>query len=370
MNKEKYLFVIHGLPIGGAEKFLISLLSYFTKRKIHCDLILLSNDLTLLNQIPSNVSVTIIEKSRKIDFIHLFKLKDKIQFFSPDLIICINAYSYFLTKLSLLFSPYLKICLSHHSTIPFSLKNYLQTKLYFFFACSDDMIVFLCKSQSIYLKKKYSVKMGVTHIVYNGIDFEKYNQSLFNSRINYSNIDFKKRYVILMVARISPEKNHKDAILAIYELIIIHNCSVELQLVGSGDKIYQLTLQKLVDKLGISEFVIFKGSTSDTREFYLSADMFLLTSSSETFPISVIEAMSFGLPSVITDVGGAKELIVEGLNGYTVPVGNIKKITETCLRCIQQQWNVSRIREYAFNNFNQNNMFSSYEQIFHDYVSK
>lgn len=367
-SRLSYLFIIHGLPVGGAEKFLISLLSYFSDLGIRCQLMLLSNDKTLIKEVPAAVHLIHIPFSYKIDINSLSLIRRNIENLQPDLIICINAYSFFIAKMALVFSLRRKICLSHHSTKPFNFKNYLQTYLYLLMSTSFDLIIYLCYAQKSYLKEKYSINMFNERVIYNGIDHSRYNIKNFRDQNNTREIKQKVRHIILMVARISPEKNHKSAILTLKTLIKNYNRSVELRFLGSGDENYIADLKSFAISHGLSNDIKFLGFSEDVRIHYSSADMFLLTSSSETFPLSVIEAMSFGLPSVITDVGGASELIVDGFNGYTVPVDDIHLMAEKCQLVLNTSWDYQKISNYAKDKFNLENMLSAYNRAFDEYI--
>ena len=63
--------------------------------------------------------------------------------------------------------------------------------------------------------------------------------------------------------------------------------------------------------------------------YYKTADLFLLTSNYEGYGRSVIEAMTAGLPVVMTDVGLAREIVINGENGVVVPVGDTKAIVDS-----------------------------------------
>jgi glycosyltransferase involved in cell wall biosynthesis len=68
----------------------------------------------------------------------------------------------------------------------------------------------------------------------------------------------------------------------------------------------------------ISERVTFHGSQTDLIKFYQNADVFVLPSSYEGLPLVCLESMACGLPNLLTCVGGMKNLIKEGTNGYFI----------------------------------------------------
>ena len=91
-------------------------------------------------------------------------------------------------------------------------------------------------------------------------------------------------------------------------------------LVGEGDQ--RAALEAQAKNLGISDSVTFAGSTDDVAPFLQAADAFVLPSSAEGLPVSLLEAMSCALPCVGTDVVGTRELLQDGRNGRLVPFGN------------------------------------------------
>jgi|1048.fasta_scaffold00388_9 glycosyltransferase involved in cell wall biosynthesis len=363
----KYVFVIHGLPIGGAEKFLISLLHHFTEKRIDSYLILLSDDISLLHEVPDSVSVVKIKKSFKIDLSALFLLRRNLEFMQPDLIICINPYAFFIVKCATFFSHKYRICLSPHSTVPFNFKNKLQTYLYYSFFSSSDLIIFLCKTQKEYLVSKFPLRKSPSHIINNGIDLSYFQSNQDYNYLKKNDLDTSK--IILYVARLSPEKRHQDAIEVLKNLNIIHNDNIHLHIVGDGLSSYTMHIRKLVEDNNLSNFVHFMGSQRDVRPFYDSADLFLMTSSSETFSIAAIEAMSFGLPCVLTDVGGSSEIIMDDFNGYLCQPGNIIDITEKCSKALHKSWDKHKIISNVNLKYSKKSMLDQYDVAFSSFIN-
>lgn len=94
----------------------------------------------------------------------------------------------------------------------------------------------------------------------------------------------------------------------------------KLVLIGGGaDEQIALAKKKAVE-LGIADRVVFAGvlSSDEVYEQFKNASIYLGASLEEGFPNVFIEAMHYGLPIVATDVGGSKELVVEGKTGYLV----------------------------------------------------
>jgi N-acetyl-alpha-D-glucosaminyl L-malate synthase BshA len=77
-----------------------------------------------------------------------------------------------------------------------------------------------------------------------------------------------------------------------------------------------------VRRLGLEDRVVVRERVTDTEDYLQAADVGLVTSESESFCLSVLEAMCFGCPSVATAVGGIPEVIEDGTTGLLVPFGD------------------------------------------------
>jgi glycosyltransferase involved in cell wall biosynthesis len=220
-------FVIHGLPMGGAEKFMISIVNHLSEIDFEPFVILLSNDDTLASEIKSDIPIIKLLKHSRYDLTVSKRIKKVIEERGAHKIFCVNPYAYFLTKLSFLFDQHVQIFLSPHTTKPFSLYNWFQTFVYFSLIGKHDTMVYLCHRQQDYLTKKYHLPKCEQRVIYNGINTETFNPALYDNRIRNSirasySIDEHDK-LILLVARINPEKRHTDAIKALsITLSLIH----------------------------------------------------------------------------------------------------------------------------------------------------
>ena len=77
-----------------------------------------------------------------------------------------------------------------------------------------------------------------------------------------------------------------------------------------------------VRRLGIGDRVLVRENVIDVEDYLQAADLGLFTSESESFCLSMLEAMWFGCPSVSTSVGGIPEVVTSGESGLLVPPGD------------------------------------------------
>ena len=85
-----------------------------------------------------------------------------------------------------------------------------------------------------------------------------------------------------------------------------------------GDGVLRAALEQQSSELGILDSVSFVGSQANVGDWLRTARVFVLTSDSEGIALSLMEAMSCGLPAIVSDVGDLHELVVHGSNGYLV----------------------------------------------------
>ena len=132
--------------------------------------------------------------------------------------------------------------------------------------------------------------------------------------------------MIVSVGQFRPEKKQEDLISACAELVRA-GYPVHLVLVGDGPQ--RANLLRHVEVAGLSGRVHLLGQLADVRPALGAADLFVLSSVAvETFSNAALEAMATGLPVVLSDIGGASEMVVDGYNGYLYPPGDVSVLTK------------------------------------------
>jgi glycosyltransferase involved in cell wall biosynthesis len=120
---------------------------------------------------------------------------------------------------------------------------------------------------------------------------------------------------LLYVGRISKDKN-VEFLADVYERIIARGVRVNLLVVGDGPD-----LAEIQARLAPHGAVRFTGHVPHDRlpELYAQADLFVFPSTTDTFGMAVLEAQACGLPAVVSDIGGPKEIILDGETGWVLP---------------------------------------------------
>ena len=172
-----------------------------------------------------------------------------------------------------------------------------------------DWVVGICDATVANLKSMHMIAPRKIVRVYNGVSPVM--------RVAEHDRPAKEGFTLLFVGRLEPVKN---LVLLLHAFAEAHarNSRLRLWMVGDGHERAQL--EELSGMLGVSPFITFWGQQLDVASFYSAADLYVMSSRSEGLPMSLLQALSIGLPSVVTDVGGMAEVVRFAAAGMIVPL--------------------------------------------------
>jgi len=136
---------------------------------------------------------------------------------------------------------------------------------------------------------------------------------------------------LAMVARFEEPKDHATLL---QSLATLQSSEWELELIGGGPK--ESDMRSLAEQLGLGRRVHFTGQAANVAERLAEAQAFVLTSRSEGFPRSILEAMRAGLPVVASRVGGIAEAVRHRETGFIVPPNDGARLTAALRRVIAE----------------------------------
>jgi len=90
----------------------------------------------------------------------------------------------------------------------------------------------------------------------------------------------------------------------------------------------EFELRRKTVELGLADTALFIGHVSDVRSYLEVADLFVMSSDKEGLPLSLGEAMAYGVPCIATDVGGNKEIVSHGQTGLLVKPRSPEQLAE------------------------------------------
>ncbi|SEG17095.1 Glycosyltransferase involved in cell wall bisynthesis [Bryocella elongata] len=129
----------------------------------------------------------------------------------------------------------------------------------------------------------------------------------------------KRGFTLLFVGRLEPVKNLTTLLEGVAQARE-HVPGLACWIVGDGSA--RAGLEARAAELGLGDVVRFWGMRMDTAAFFSAADVFVMSSVTEGLPMSLLQAMSLGVPSILTDVGGMGEVSRLTQSGLLVPVGD------------------------------------------------
>ncbi len=159
-------------------------------------------------------------------------------------------------------------------------------------------------------------------IIHNGVDLAQFGcraDPSVRDEFGFEDDDF----VIAIIAALRPEKDH-DTLLHAARKVVDEYPHAKVLIVGDGPM--RPALEATSSELGLTDDIHFAGSRSDVSRLLGAVDVFVLCSTTECFPISLLEAMAAGRPAVCTAVGGIPEMIEEAVTGYLVPASNSERL--------------------------------------------
>lgn len=364
-QKKKILFATSGLCIGGAEKFLVSLVNNLDYSKFDCTIISFSKNNPLATKLDKEVKLKIFHRNSKFDTSPLLQTRKYINNWNPDLFFCLGFFSFFLIHLSNLFSLRKRNrIISYHTTIHRNRKDNLLMKVYSKLIRKTDKIISVCNKQIDYTTQHFKIDRSFFTAIHNGVDTSYWRppNSLNESSLirNQYGIPIDAK-VIIKTAAFRPEKNHKAAVDAFHLLNSYQSHNVYLLFVGDGA--LRTEMEEYVETLDLSDKILFTGNQDNVQPFYWASNIFTLTSNGvETFSIAALEALNTGLPCVLTDIGGANEMIENGVNGYLTKTDFVD-ICEHWNKALHTHFDKTGITASIKEKFSLDSMISKYVQL-------
>jgi glycosyltransferase involved in cell wall biosynthesis len=175
--------------------------------------------------------------------------------------------------------------------------------------------------------------------------------------------------VIGCVARLVPVKDHATLVRA-FAAVRASRPAIKLVLVGDGPS--RASIEALVREQAVSESVVFAGARMDGLNYHQLFDVSVLTSRSEGFPNSLVEAMAAGRPVIATGVGGNLDAVRDGHTGRLVPAGDVGALTAALQEMVESpelriQFGANGLTR-AKTEYRADRVFASLESMYQDLV--
>ena len=322
--KKKILIIIGSLELGGTEKQLFNTIKYL-KDTFNFEICLISNKGLLAESFEKlGIKVRTNFHKRKNTLFNFFSYYFLLPFhilrtvrnFEPSIIHYYLPQAYILAGFLPYIFPKKKFIMSRRS-LNFYQRKYPKILKTFEKILHKRMDLIIGNSLAVCNQLQHDEKVEKERciLIYNGIEPNKILKEKKNRKVS-----------LLCVANFIPYKNHLMLIMACRGLQ--KELGWKLTLVGKDSHGLVNNLMLIVKKNGLQKNIKFISQTKNLNPFLKSSDIGILTSDEEGFSNSILEYMNYSLPVVATNVGGNKEAIINGKNGFLVEKNNINQLTK------------------------------------------
>lgn len=173
-----------------------------------------------------------------------------------------------------------------------------------------DILITINKEDYALAKRKLKAKQ-IEYVPGVGIDTERFSECVINKAEKRKELGVPEDSMLLLsVGELNKNKNHETVIKALAKL---HNPNIYYLIAGKGG--LEDYLNELIENLDLKNNVKLLGHRADIAELYKVADICVLPSIREGLPVAVMEGMAAGLPLIVADNRGTRDLCQNNING-------------------------------------------------------
>jgi glycosyltransferase involved in cell wall biosynthesis len=188
-----------------------------------------------------------------------------------------------------------------------------------------DGLVACAGTQRDYLVEQEGLPRRKLHVITNGVDHRRFAPREDGARTRREEGLAAEHKVVVIVASLTPEKGH-EVFVGAAARVLADVPEARFLIIGDGPR--RAAIERLTGELGVREEVRLLGVRRDLPRLLPACDLHVLSSHPfrETLPISTMEGMACGLPTVNTDVGSVRDLVIDGETGRIVPAGDVEAL--------------------------------------------
>jgi glycosyltransferase involved in cell wall biosynthesis len=365
------LFVLNNLGIGGSERKIVRLVNRLKDEGVHVIMACLNGPYTIESGLRRDLSCARLDRRGKLSLGALWRLRQILVREQPATVLAVNLYQVLYVAIATLFLPYRprRVALVNTSTF----RGYrLWKRIYQSVLERFDVIVHGSEGQKKFWFGPDSSGWQHSTVLYNGVDsdhFELIGCFEAGKRMRVSLGVKPESLLIGTVGMCRPEKNQEVLLTTLRRLRVAR---VDAHLVIAGDGPLLEHLKRRAAQLEIADRVHFVGALDDVRPVLAALDVFVLPSIAvESFSNAALEAMSMGRPVILSDIGGAREMISEGVEGYVVSPTELSARLPALIAALyadprKRQQMGAAARDRAVNCFSVPAMVAGYRGLLHD----
>jgi glycosyltransferase involved in cell wall biosynthesis len=315
----KIVHVVYSLEMGGAE-ILVAQLCRLQRANGHDVSVIAYSNLGALGEtlVADGIPVLVLGEAPFLKTFRRFWIE--LRRLQPEVVHCHNPAPTLQAAIPARLSGARCVLSTRHSLVapPYDMR---EERAFNFVARFCDWVVGICDATCENLRHTPGAHRDKIVRVYNGVDPVEPAAPAVRPE--------KRGFTLLFVGRLAPIKSLHTLIRAT-KLAMPRVPELQLWIVGHGHE--RQRLEDLVRELGAEDLVTFWGERLDVAGFFSVADAYCMSSTSEGLPMSLLQAMSLGLPAIVTDVGGMAEVVKNAHAGLATPVGDAEAMAEAIVQ--------------------------------------
>jgi len=317
----RVLHVTFDLKLGGTQQVIRQIVANMDQNRFENHVLCTDGEIGELGELlqaDHNIIISAVSRKPGIDLNLVSSIKSYVKDKGIEVLHCHQYTPYFYGALASLGTGVKLIFTEHGRFYPdvVSTKRQLLNRV---LSLWTDAITSISKATADALIALEKLPQKKIEVIYNGINHEltKLNDAAgkldeFKNAHGLSQDDF----VFGTISRLEPIKNQKMLIKGFAE-VASQVPNAKLLLIGDGAA--RTELEALVAELNLEASVIFTGFIVDPQSYLQLIDVFMLPSFSEGTSMTLLEAMSYSIPAIVTKVGGSPEIVIDGTTGCVTP---------------------------------------------------
>lgn len=215
-----------------------------------------------------------------------------------------------------------------------------------------------------------AVSEDIRNVLVNNFGFQQGKVEVIHNGIELSHLSSHREiagpFVIGSSGRLFPIKDYPLMVEIARAIAATSADDIRFELAGDGPELS--ALESLVQRYGLNASFILKGHLDNMDTFYRRLDIYINTSVHEGIPMTILEALSHGLPVIAPAVGGIVEIIADGKEGFLLGSRSPGDFAEKCLILKDNPWERNRMaraaRERAERAFSAERMAGNYYRLY------
>jgi glycosyltransferase involved in cell wall biosynthesis len=328
------LFIMYDLDRGGPELRLLDLAEHIPP-DMRLFLCVTSTNLSLLDRFKKYVTDIDVVPIRKayLEIGKLWRITTSVRKNRIDIINTYDLKGLVIALFIKLFSGRKTVLVHHVVDLLHNYRFRQRVALKILLKIADRVIT--NSHDAMELLAKGYVPASRVELIHNGVDVDKFGKGRIAAATFKDSLGIPPSSRIMgTVANLRREKEYPFLLTAFKHLLGRHQ-DVQLLCVGGGPLLEEI--KELSRDLGIDKKVIFTGYVENVPDHLAIMDLFVLCSSSEGFPNTLIQAMSMEVPVIVTAVGECPEIVDDGSNGFLFAPGDQERFVSTACALMEDQ---------------------------------